>query len=56
MKLWYFISDGGDGSVSVSHFATEAEAQAAADEEEEACDYILEGSVGYVDVDVILKR
>lgn len=52
IRVWYFVSDGGDGSVYVHHYATEAEATAAAEQELDEYGQVLDEAVGYLDVEV----
>lgn len=47
IKVWFHMQDGGDGSVSLFPYKTEAEANAAAEEEFEACGQALDENVTY---------
>ena len=51
IRVWFHIQDGGDGSVSLHPYKTEAEAERAAEQEMEDCGGGLDENVTYEDFD-----
>lgn len=52
-RIWYHVSDGCDGSISVNFFDSKEAAEAYAEADEEQCGQSFEGNVSYHDIEIV---